>query len=85
SRISSHRTRMAPRHSARISALSRGAASPTDVIGGLGSFWGVVVAALLVGLVKGLMIGIILLFARDTIRWRRPMEPDIHWSAMSRG
>ena len=24
-----------------------------------------------------------LLFARDTIRWRRPMEPDIHWSAMS--
>ncbi len=28
------------------------------VIGGLGSFWGVVVAALLVGLVKGLMIGI---------------------------
>ncbi len=22
-----------------------------------------------------------LLFARDTIRWRRPMEPDIHWSA----
>ena len=23
-----------------------------------------------------------LLFARDTIRWRRPMEPDIHWSAM---
>lgn len=28
------------------------------VIGGLGSFWGVVVAALLVGLVKGLMIAI---------------------------
>lgn len=28
------------------------------VIGGLGSFWGVVLAALLVGLVKGLMIGI---------------------------
>lgn len=28
------------------------------VIGGLGSFWGVVVAALLVGLVKGLMIGL---------------------------
>ncbi|CAN5315608.1 branched-chain amino acid ABC transporter permease [soil metagenome] len=28
------------------------------VIGGLGSFWGVVVAALLVGLVKGLMVGI---------------------------
>lgn len=28
------------------------------VIGGLGSFWGVVVAALLVGLVKGVMIGI---------------------------
>lgn len=24
-----------------------------------------------------------LLFARDTIRWRRPMEPDIHWSAMA--
>ncbi|SNR35245.1 sulfotransferase family protein [Paracoccus sediminis] len=24
-----------------------------------------------------------LLFARDTILWRRPMEPDIHWSAMS--
>lgn len=24
-----------------------------------------------------------LLFARDTIRWRRPMEPGIHWSAMS--
>jgi len=24
-----------------------------------------------------------LLFSRDTIRWRRPMEPDIHWSAMS--
>src|SRR6056297_3194199 len=24
-----------------------------------------------------------LLFARGTIRWRRPMEPDIHWSAMS--
>jgi len=24
-----------------------------------------------------------LLFACDTIRWRRPMEPDIHWSAMS--
>lgn len=24
-----------------------------------------------------------LLFARDTIRWRRPMEPDIHWSSMS--
>jgi hypothetical protein len=23
------------------------------------------------------------LFARDTIRWRRPMDPDIHWSAMS--
>ncbi|WP_104493277.1 branched-chain amino acid ABC transporter permease [Paracoccus denitrificans] len=28
------------------------------IIGGLGSFWGVVVAALLVGLVKGLMIGL---------------------------
>lgn len=28
------------------------------VIGGLGSFWGVVVAALMVGLVKGLMIGL---------------------------
>ena len=24
-----------------------------------------------------------LLFARDTIRCRKPMEPDIHWSAMS--
>ncbi|WP_101067222.1 sulfotransferase family protein [Roseovarius salinarum] len=24
-----------------------------------------------------------LLFARDTIRWRRPMEPDIHWSAQA--
>lgn len=24
-----------------------------------------------------------LLFVRDTIRWRRPMDPDIHWSAMS--
>ncbi len=24
-----------------------------------------------------------LLFARDTIRWQRPMDPDIHWSAMS--
>ena len=24
-----------------------------------------------------------LLFARDTIRWRKPMEPDIHWSAMA--
>ncbi|PQO22756.1 hypothetical protein C2I36_11505 [Rhodobacteraceae bacterium WD3A24] len=24
-----------------------------------------------------------LLFARDTIRWRKPMEPDIHWSAVS--
>jgi len=24
-----------------------------------------------------------LLFARDTIRWRHPMDPDIHWSAMS--
>ena len=22
-----------------------------------------------------------LLFARDTIRWRKPMDPDIHWSA----
>ena len=28
------------------------------VIGGLGSFWGVVLAALLVGLVKGMMVGI---------------------------
>jgi branched-chain amino acid transport system permease protein len=28
------------------------------VIGGLGSFWGVVIAALLVGLVKGVMVGI---------------------------
>jgi hypothetical protein len=24
-----------------------------------------------------------LLFARDTIRWRKPMDPDIHWSAMA--
>nr|WP_280520550.1 sulfotransferase family protein [Phaeobacter sp. J2-8] len=24
-----------------------------------------------------------LLFARDTIRWRQPMDPDIHWSATS--
>ncbi|MCC1491006.1 sulfotransferase family protein [Cognatishimia sp. F0-27] len=24
-----------------------------------------------------------LLFARDTIRWRKPMEPDIHWSSVS--
>ena len=24
-----------------------------------------------------------LLFARDTIRWRKPMDPDIHWSATS--
>ena len=24
-----------------------------------------------------------LLFVRDTIRWRKPMEPDIHWSATS--
>ena len=24
-----------------------------------------------------------LLFARDTIRWRRPMDPDIHWAAVS--
>ena len=24
-----------------------------------------------------------LLFVRDTVRWRRPMEPDIHWSSMS--
>ena len=24
-----------------------------------------------------------LLFARDTIRYRKPMDPDIHWSAMS--
>lgn len=24
-----------------------------------------------------------LLFARDTVRYRRPMDPDIHWSAMS--
>lgn len=24
-----------------------------------------------------------LLFARDTIKWRKPMDPDIHWSAMS--
>jgi len=24
-----------------------------------------------------------LLFARDTIRFRKPMEPDIHWSAMA--
>jgi branched-chain amino acid transport system permease protein len=27
------------------------------VIGGLGSFWGVVISAFLVGLVKGVMIG----------------------------
>lgn len=24
-----------------------------------------------------------LLFARDTVRFRRPMDPDIHWSSMS--
>ncbi len=24
-----------------------------------------------------------LLFARDTIRWKRPMDPDIHWSSMA--
>ena len=24
-----------------------------------------------------------LLFARDTIRWCRPMDPDIHWSGMA--
>ncbi|WP_372893285.1 sulfotransferase family protein [Rhodosalinus sp.] len=24
-----------------------------------------------------------LLFARDTIRWKRPMDPDIHWSSVS--
>lgn len=24
-----------------------------------------------------------LLFARDTIRWRRPMDPDIHWTSVS--
>jgi hypothetical protein len=24
-----------------------------------------------------------LLFARDTVRFKRPMDPDIHWSAMS--
>ncbi|MBV1867250.1 MAG: sulfotransferase family protein [Marinosulfonomonas sp.] len=24
-----------------------------------------------------------LLFSRDTIKWRKPMDPDIHWSAMS--
>ena len=24
-----------------------------------------------------------LLFARDTIRWRRPMDPDIHWSPVA--
>ena len=24
-----------------------------------------------------------LLFARDTIRFKKPMEPDIHWSAIS--
>lgn len=24
-----------------------------------------------------------LLFARDTVRWRKPIEPDIHWSAVS--
>jgi hypothetical protein len=24
-----------------------------------------------------------LLFARDTIRWKKPMDPDIHWSSMA--
>ncbi|KAA8608040.1 hypothetical protein AL036_08710 [Salipiger aestuarii] len=24
-----------------------------------------------------------LLFVRDTVRWRRPMDPDIHWSSVS--
>lgn len=24
-----------------------------------------------------------LLFARDTIRWKKPMDPDIHWTSMS--
>ncbi|MGR3290713.1 MAG: sulfotransferase family protein [Paracoccaceae bacterium] len=24
-----------------------------------------------------------LLFARDTVKWRKPMDPDIHWSAMA--
>ncbi len=24
-----------------------------------------------------------LLFARDTIRWKKPMEPDIHWSSIA--
>ena len=24
-----------------------------------------------------------LLFVRDTVRWRKPMDPDIHWSAAS--
>ena len=24
-----------------------------------------------------------LLFARDTIRWRKPMDPDIHWSSIT--
>ena len=24
-----------------------------------------------------------LLFARDTIRWRKPMDPDIHWSSQA--
>ena len=24
-----------------------------------------------------------LLFARDTIRWRKPMDPDIHWSSVA--
>jgi hypothetical protein len=24
-----------------------------------------------------------LLFARDTIRWKKPMDPDIHWSSVS--
>lgn len=24
-----------------------------------------------------------LLFVRDTIKWRKPMDPDIHWSAVS--
>ncbi|MEE9388478.1 MAG: sulfotransferase family protein [Paracoccaceae bacterium] len=24
-----------------------------------------------------------LLFARDTVKWRKPMDPDLHWSAMA--
>lgn len=48
-------------HSPRASMMGAEvivAAFVVVVIGGLGSFWGVVIAALLVGLVKGLMIAI---------------------------